>query len=70
MRPLDRIADRALGSLGLFIIGAISWAADRLTAAGRPAPETPARGANGRSGSRRRPLQPGTRLTVPERARS
>jgi hypothetical protein len=35
MGPLDRITDRCLGYLGLFLIGAISWAADRLGPANR-----------------------------------
>jgi hypothetical protein len=34
MNPLSRITDRALGHLGLFLIGAISWTADRLGASG------------------------------------
>jgi hypothetical protein len=36
MKTLSRITDRALGHLGLFLIGAISWTADRL---GTSAPE-------------------------------
>ena len=31
MKALSRIPDRALGYLGLLLIGAISWAADRLS---------------------------------------
>jgi hypothetical protein len=31
MKTLSRITDRALGHLGLFLIGAISWTADRLS---------------------------------------
>jgi hypothetical protein len=30
MKPLSRITDRALGYLGLFLIGSISWTANRL----------------------------------------
>jgi hypothetical protein len=34
MKALSRITDRALGHLGLFLIGAISWTADRLSTSG------------------------------------
>jgi hypothetical protein len=34
MKTLSRITDRALGHLGLFLIGAISWTADRLSTSG------------------------------------
>jgi hypothetical protein len=34
MKTLSSITDRALGYLGLFLIGAISWTADRLGASG------------------------------------
>ena len=42
MKALSRITDRALGHLGLFLIGAISWAADRLSTS-RPEPGIPTR---------------------------
>jgi hypothetical protein len=41
MRPIDRITDRALGYLGLLLIGAISWTADQLSA-GAVEPGVPA----------------------------
>jgi hypothetical protein len=34
MKALSRITDCALGHLGLFLIGAISWTADRLSKSG------------------------------------
>jgi hypothetical protein len=34
MKALSRITDRTLGYLGLFLIGAISWTADRLSPSG------------------------------------
>ena len=34
MKTLSRITDCALGHLGLFLIGAISWTADRLSTSG------------------------------------
>ena len=34
MKALNKITDRTLGYLGLFLIGAISWTADRLGASG------------------------------------
>ena len=34
MKALSRITDCALGHLGLFLIGAISWTADRLSTSG------------------------------------
>ena len=34
MKALSKITDRALGHLGLFLIGAISWTADRLSTSG------------------------------------
>jgi hypothetical protein len=43
MGPLDRIADRSLGYLGLFLIGAISWMADRMGPVTRPEPGVPTR---------------------------
>jgi hypothetical protein len=49
MKALSRITDRALGHLGLFLIGAISWAADRLSTSGSepgiPTRVVPIRGA-------------------------
>jgi hypothetical protein len=42
MKALVRITDRALGHLGLFLIGALSWAAERLGPR-RPEPEAPRR---------------------------
>jgi hypothetical protein len=42
MKAIGRITDRALGHLGLFLIGAISWTADRLNASG-PEPGVPTR---------------------------
>ena len=49
MKALSRITDRALGHLGLFLIGAISWTADRLTTSGSesgiPTRVVPIRGA-------------------------
>ena len=38
MDTVDRIADRTLGYVGLFLIGAISWVADHVGTASRPAP--------------------------------
>jgi hypothetical protein len=35
MKAPSRITDRTLGYLGLFLIGAISWTADRLGTSGR-----------------------------------
>jgi hypothetical protein len=43
MGCLDQITDRSLGYLGLFLIGAISWAADRLGSANLPVPGVPTR---------------------------
>jgi hypothetical protein len=51
MRPIDRITDRALGYLGLLLIGAISWTADRLSA-GAVEPRVPAGQAVRRPASR------------------
>ena len=48
MKTLSRITDCALGHLGLFLIGAISWTADRLSTSGSGS-EAPTRGA--RSGA-------------------
>ena len=52
MKALNRIADRTLGHLGLFLIGAISWTADRLGASalqpGNPTRVVPLRSARGR----------------------
>ena len=49
MKALNRIADRTLGHLGLFLIGAISWTADRLGASalqpGNPTRVVPLRSA-------------------------
>jgi hypothetical protein len=42
MKAISRITDRALGHLGLFLIGAVSWTADRLSASG-PEPGIPTR---------------------------
>jgi hypothetical protein len=38
MERLERVADRFLGYLGLFLIGAISWVAERMGPAPQPAP--------------------------------
>jgi hypothetical protein len=49
MKALSKITDRALGHLGLFLIGAISWTADRLSMSGSeseiPTPVVPLRNA-------------------------
>jgi hypothetical protein len=42
MKALSRITNCALGHLGLFLIGAISWTADRLSTSG-PEAKIPAR---------------------------
>jgi hypothetical protein len=59
MGPLDRIADRSLGYLGLFLIGAISWAADRLGSQNRPVPGVPTRVVR-RTPGLARPARPGS----------
>jgi hypothetical protein len=43
MERLERVADRCLGYLGLFLIGAISWVAERMGPAPQPAPGARAR---------------------------
>jgi hypothetical protein len=43
MGTVGRIADRTLGYLGLFLIGAVSWVAEHAGAAGRPTPAVGAR---------------------------
>ena len=43
MGTFERIVDTGLGYLGLFLIGAVSWTADRLPLAGRPEPGVPTR---------------------------
>jgi hypothetical protein len=43
MRKLERVADRCLGYLGLLLIGAISWVAERMGPAPQPAPGARAR---------------------------
>jgi hypothetical protein len=43
MDSVDRIADRTLGYLGLFLIGAISWVADHVGTASHPVPIAGAR---------------------------
>jgi hypothetical protein len=43
MERLERIADGCLGYLGLFLIGAISWVAERMGPVPRPAPGARAR---------------------------
>ena len=41
MRALEAVGDRFMGYLGLFLIGAISWAADRMGPPRLPARPTP-----------------------------
>ena len=43
MGIVNGVADRCLGYLGLFLIGAISWMADRIAPAPEPAPRARAR---------------------------
>jgi hypothetical protein len=38
MRTVERMADRCLGHLGLFLIGVMGWVADRMEPAPQPAP--------------------------------
>jgi hypothetical protein len=43
MRAVERMADRCLGYLGLVLIGAIGWVAERMEPAPQPAPRPRAR---------------------------
>ena len=43
MRAVEVLVDRSMGYLGLFLIGAISWVADRMGPAPQPAPRVRAR---------------------------
>lgn len=43
METIERVADRCMGYLGLFLIGALSWVADRMGPAPQPAPRARAR---------------------------
>ena len=63
METFDGIAGRCLGYLGLFLIGAISWAADHLG----PAPGVPVRMVSRRSARPYRALRPGAALARTQR---
>jgi hypothetical protein len=43
MGTIERVADRCMGYLGLFLIGAIGWMADRMGPVPQPAPRARAR---------------------------
>ena len=43
MGILDRVVERGMGYLGLFLIGVISWVADRTGPTPQPAPRARAR---------------------------
>ena len=43
MGTVEKVIDRCLGYFGLFLIGAISWAADRMGRVPQPAPRARAR---------------------------
>jgi hypothetical protein len=43
MGTVEKVVDRCLGYFGLFLIGAISWAADRMGPVPQPAPRVRAR---------------------------
>lgn len=64
MGAIERIADRSLGYAGLFLIGAMSWVADRLGPARRPAPRVPSRMVELRSATRGRTGRPGVSLAT------
>ena len=67
MRPLSTIADRAMGYLGLFLIGAISWAADRRGSTG-PEPGIPTRMVPRRGVVPKGAAHPGVPFTTTPRA--
>ena len=46
MGTVEKAVDRCMGYLGLFLIGAISWVADRMAPDPKPAPRTRARRAS------------------------
>jgi len=46
MGTVERVVDRCMGYFGLFLIGAISWVADRMGPAPEPAPRARARRAS------------------------
>ena len=64
MGTVERIADRGLGYLGLFLIGAMSWVADHLAPAPRPAPRAPARTVALQGATRGRADRPGVALAT------
>jgi hypothetical protein len=64
MRNVEQVVDRFMGYLGLFLIGALSWAADRLGPAGQAAPETGAQNAPRRKAAPDRAVRPGIPLAT------
>jgi hypothetical protein len=68
MGPLDTIADRCMGHLGLFLIGAISCTADRLRPGIRPEPGVPTRIVPRRNPTPERAARPGASLPTTQRA--
>jgi hypothetical protein len=64
MATVERIADRGLGYLGLFLIGAMSWVADHLCSAHGPVPRVPSPMVALQSNTRDRAGRPGVRLAA------
>lgn len=59
MGSFAKVVDVGLGYLGLLLIGAISWTADRWPSAGRPQPGVPTRVVSHSQGATGRAMRPG-----------